>query len=189
MESLGHFIFQLLKITLLGFIYATILYYIYKLIPENKKPEWIKTWLKTKKRLWLTISLFLLFYMFTPFGNHGLGDSARIPISFTKEIRNINWTIYGYLNEVKSSEDNNICLTQFKKVDNILCGNFDSDFYSYQNSYFVYYLDSEKLKEFKSENDYNEFAQNKNLPKSHELKSFKDNYHDYWSGWRFFLLP
>ena len=29
MESLGHFLFELIKITILGFIYATILYYIY----------------------------------------------------------------------------------------------------------------------------------------------------------------
>ena len=36
MESLGHFLFELIKITILGFIYATILYYIYNLIPENK---------------------------------------------------------------------------------------------------------------------------------------------------------
>jgi hypothetical protein len=189
MESLGHFIFELLKITVLGFIYSSILYYIYNLIPENKKPEWIKTWLKTKKRLWLSISLFLLFYMFTPYGNHGLGDLARIPISFSKEIININSSNYGKLDEIKSSEDNDIYLTQFKKVNNILCGNLDSDFYDYQNSFFVYNIDTEKLEEFETENGYNKFAESKNLPKSNELKSFKENYSEYWSGWRFFLLP
>lgn len=189
MESLGHFLFELLKITILGFIYATILYYIYKLIPENKKPEWIKSWLKNKKRLWLSISLFLLFYMFTPYGYHGLGDSARIPISFTEEISNINWTKYAQLDNIKSIEDNDIYLTRFKIVNNTLCGNLDSDFYDYQNSYFVYDIDSEKLEEFQTENDYNKFAESKKLPKSNELKSFEDNYQDYWSGWRFFLLP
>lgn len=189
METLGHFIFELLKITILGFIYSTILYYIFKLIPENKKPEWIKSWLKTKKRLWLSISLFLLFYMFTPYGDHGLGDSARIPISFTKEISNINSSNYGKLNKVKSREHNDIYLTKFIKVNNILCGNLDSDFYDYQNSYFVYYIDSEKLEEFETEKDYNKYVKSKNLPKSNELKSFEDNYQDYWSGWRFFLLP
>ena len=71
MESLGHFLFEHIKITILGFIYATILYYIYNLIPENKNLR-DKRWLKNKKRLWLSISLFLLFYMFTPYGYHGL---------------------------------------------------------------------------------------------------------------------
>ena len=51
-----------------------------------------------------------------------------------------------------------------------------------------YYI-TEKLQEFKTEKEYNEFASNKNLPKSSELKSFKENYSEYWSGWRFFLLP
>ena len=38
--------------------------------------------------------------MFTPYGYHGLGDSARIPISFTKEISNINWTKYAQLDNI-----------------------------------------------------------------------------------------
>jgi hypothetical protein len=127
--------------------------------------------------------------MFTPYGNHGLGDSARIPISLTKAISNINSTVYGKLNDVKSSEMNDIYLTQFKVVDNTLCGNLGSDFYNYKNSFFIYNLDSEILQEFKDENEYNGFASNNNLPNSSELKSFAENYSDYWSGWRFFLLP
>ncbi|MEI7508826.1 MAG: hypothetical protein WCJ62_05105 [Flavobacterium sp.] len=189
MESLGHFIFELIKITILGFIYSTILYFIYRNIPKNKKPEWCEKLLKSKKPLWLFISLILLFYMFTPYGNHGLGDSARIPISFTKEISNINWEEFGRLNGIKSSEGNDIELTQFKVENNMICGNLKSSFYDYKNSYFIYEIDTEKLQEFKSEKEYNEFATNKNLPKSSELKSFEENYSEYWSGWRFFLLP
>ncbi|WP_395063884.1 hypothetical protein [Flavobacterium sp.] len=189
MEYSGHFIFELIKITILGFVYSTILYFIYKNIPKSKKPEWYEKLLISKKTLWLYISIFLLFYMFTPYGNHGLGDSARIPISLTKEISNINWTVYGKLNDVKSNEKNDIYLTQFKVEKDILCGNLSSDFYDYKNSYFIYDIDSEKLQEFKTESDYNNFTKNKNLPKSHELKSFKENYDDYWSGWRLFLLP
>ena len=189
MESLGHFIFELIKITILGFIYSTILFFIYKNISEKKKPEWCKKLFKSKKILWLYISVFLLFYMFTPYGNHGLGDSARIPISFTKEISNVNWTEYGNLNGVKSSEKNDIYMTQFKIVDNKLCGNMNSDFYDYQNSHFIYDIDSEKLQEFRTEKEYNEFATHKNLPKANELISFQENYSKYWSDWRFFLLP
>ena len=189
MESFGHFIFELIKITILGFVYSTILCFIYKKIPQSKKPQWSEKLFKPKNKLWFYIIIFLLLYMFTPYGNHGLGDSARIPISLTKEINNINWTYYARLNGIKSSEKNNIDLTKFKIEKNILCGNLSSDFYDYKNSFFIYNIDSEKLQEFKDESDYNEFTTNENLPKSSELKSFKENYSDYWSGWRFFLLP
>lgn len=189
MESLVHFIFELIKITILGFVYSLILYFIYKNIPKNKKPEWSEKLLKSKKTLWLYISIFLLFYMFTLYGNHGLGDSARIPISLTKEISTIDWTDYARLSGIKSVEMQDIDLTQFKIENNVLCGNLNSDFYEYRNSFFVYDIDSENMQEFKNEDDYNEFATIENLPKSNELKSFEENYNDYWSGWRFFLLP
>ena len=185
MEVLGHFIFELLKITFLGFVYSTVLYYIFKIIPENKKPQA----LKSKKILWLFISSFLLFYMFTPYGNHGLGDSPRIPISYTKEINNINWTKYGILKGIRTNDGNEVELTHFKVKNNTLCGNLSSDFYDFENDYFVYEIDSEKIVEFKNDIDYNRYAQKNRLPKSNELKSFEDNYRDYWSGWRFFILP
>ncbi|WP_339839858.1 hypothetical protein [uncultured Flavobacterium sp.] len=189
MESLGHFIFELLKIAVLAYIYSSILYFIYNHIPKNKKPVWVEKWLKSKKILWLSISILLLLYMFTPFGNHGLGDSARIPISFTKEISNINWTKYGKLNGIKTSDENEIELTHFKIKNNTLCGNLSSNFYDFENNYFIYDIDSDKITEFENENDYNNFAQKNKLPKSSELKSFEENYRDYWSGWRLFLLP
>lgn len=189
MESLGHFVFELIKITILGFIYSTILFFIYKIIPKNRKLEWSEKLFKSKKLLWLYISILLLIFMFTSYGNHGLGDNARIPLSLTKEISNVNWSEYGNLNEVKSSEKNDIYMTKFRIQDNRLCGNLNSDFYDYKNSYFVYDIDSEKLKEFRTENDYNEFATHKNLPKANELIRFKENYNKYWSSWRFYLLP
>jgi hypothetical protein len=189
MESLGHFIFELIKITILGFFYSWILFFLYNRIPENTKPEWCKKVLKSKKTLWFGISLFLLFYMFTPYGNHGLGDSARIPLNFTKEISNTNWTEFGRLNGIKTSCDNDVELTHFIIKNNKLYGNLKSDFYDYNNSYFIYDLKSEKLQEFENEFSYNEYTRLNSLPKSYELKNFSENYKSYWSGWRFFLLP
>jgi hypothetical protein len=189
MEYLIHFFFELIKISILAFIYASILYFIYKKIPNENKMIWSEKLFRTRKSLWFYISLFLLFYMFTPYGNHGLGDSARIPVSFTKEISNINWEEYGRLNGIESSEGSDIELTQFKVENNMICGNLNSSFYDYKNSYFIYDMDSDNLKEFKTESDYNNFVKNKSLPKLNEFKSFKENYKDYWSGWRFFLLP
>ena len=189
MEYLGHFLFEVVKITILGFIYSTILFFIYKNLPKNKKPEWCEKWLKSKNILWLLISFILFVHMFTPYGNHGLGDSARIPITFTKEISNVNWTEYGSLNGIKSTEGNDIEVTLFKVENNCIYGNLNSGFYDYKNAYFIYDIETDNLKEFITEKEYNEYVTAKNLPKSNELKSFTENYRKYWSGWRFFLLP
>lgn len=70
-----------------------------------------------------------------------------------------------------------------------MCGNLSSDFYDYKNVYFVYNTDSGVLKEFTSELDYMRYAKENKLPQVNEFKNFEKNYHDYWSGWRFFLLP
>ncbi|HKX87388.1 MAG TPA: hypothetical protein VJL37_12005 [Flavobacterium sp.] len=188
MESLGHFLFELLKISILGYVYATILFWIYKYFLKNKFPARLEKWMHSKKQLWVSISLLLLLYLFTPYGYHGLGDSARIPISFGKAINNTNWTEYASLTGA-TSNDTDIEFTHFKIVNNTLCANLSSSFYSYKNDYFTYDINSGKLQEFETERDYNNFATIEKLPKSDELKSFEDNYSDYWHGWRLFLLP
>lgn len=189
MEVLGHFIFELIKITILGFIYSLILYYLLKIISNTAKWSWPENFKISRFYLWIFISFFLLCYMFTPFGDHGLGDSARIPISYTKEINNVNWTEFARINDVKSSDENEIEMTNFKITDNIVCGNLKSSFYTYNNSFFIYNIDLEKLIKFSSQKEYNFFATKNNYPKSNELISFEENYRNYWIGCRFFLLP
>jgi hypothetical protein len=189
MEASGHFIFVLIKILILGFIYSSIIYFLHTLISNWLKWNWIKNIKISRIFLWLYISFFLLIYMFTPYGNHGLGDSARIPISFTKEISNVNWTEFARINNVKSNEENEIEMTKFKIIDKIVCGNLNSSFYSYTNSFFIYNSNSEKLIEFNSQKEYDFFATQNNLPNSNELISFEENYRNYWSGWRFLFLP
>ena len=39
------------------------------------------------------------------------------------------------------------------------------------------------------EKEYNEYAKMKNLPMLSELLTFEQNYHKYFGGWRFWLLP
>ncbi len=182
MESLGHFIFELVKITILGFVYSTILHFIYKNIWKNKKPEWCEKLLKSKKALWLYISIFLLFYMFTPYGNHGLGDSARIPISFSKAVSNVDWTEESAIDGVECNDGSDLEMKEFKIIDNIVYGKIN-------NFHFIYNSNDGKLDEFYAENTYNEKAKSLNLPTSNELLSFKENYDEYWHNWRFFLLP
>jgi hypothetical protein len=112
-----------------------------------------------------------------------------IPIGHWKTIENTNWTEYGYLKEQKTSDGNDIETTQFKVVNDKLCGNLESWFYEFQNSYFVLDLKTDKITEFKTESEFNEYAENNKLPKSNELLSFEQNYRNHWGGIRFFLLP
>ncbi|MGX7666133.1 hypothetical protein [Flavobacterium pedocola] len=189
MESGGHFIFELLKIGILGFIYANIIWFIFKGIAKRKNVFWLQKALESKRRLWIWSSIVLFVYMLTPFGYHGLGDSARIPLGFRNEISNINWTEYGSLYDIETSEGNPLETTAFLLKNNMVCGNLSSGFYDYKNSFFVYDLSTEQLKEFVTETDYNQYAEKQNLPLSAEFKSFEENYRAYWGGWRFFLLP
>ena len=189
MESAGHFIFELLKIALLGYVYATLLILLFKTIAQYYPNEHYVAAFQSKKRLWLRISAALLFFMFTPWGNHGLGDSARIPVGFTRSVQNINWNEYARFGSVKSSEGNEIEMTRFKIANNKLCGNLDSDFDDFKNAFFICDLSNSKMTEFKSQNEYDNHAMQHGLPKADELLSFSDNYSDYWHGWRFFLLP
>ncbi|MCG9792639.1 hypothetical protein [Flavobacterium algicola] len=182
MASLFHFIFELIKISILGWIYSTILYFIFKEIPAKKKPEWCKKIFKTKKSIWIFTCLLLLFYMFTPYGNHGLGDSARIPISFSKAVSNVDWTEESTIDDVETKDRSNLQAKEFKIIDEIVCG-------KYNNFHFIYNSDKDKLEEFYTENEYNENAKLLDLPLSDELLSFKENYDEYWHNWRLFLLP
>ena len=193
MEVLLDFLFQLFKIAILASIYSFLLILIISIIKILKPSEFLKKITVEKKKYWFAfgfiISIVLLFFSFTYWGNHGLGDGPKIPIGYWKTIENTNWDEYGYLNEPKTNAGINIETTKFKVENSILCGNLDSSFYVFQNSYFVLDLKTEVLAEFRTENHFNEYAQNNDLPTSNELLSFSENYKNHWGGIRFFLLP
>jgi hypothetical protein len=94
MDVLFHFIFELIKISILGCIYATLTLLTFKIIGHYKPDSWFDKVSKKKLRLWflsgLVISVGLFFFMFTYFGDHGLGDSAKVPIGHFKVARQIN---------------------------------------------------------------------------------------------------
>ena len=193
MEVLFHFIFQLIKIGILASIYSFILIGILLIIGKFKPTEFLKRVKSEKKKYWFSfgflISIGLFIFSFTYWGNHGLGDGPMIPIGHWETIENTNWTEYGYLKEQKTSDGNDIETTLFKVEDDKLCGNLKSWFYDFQNSYFVLDLKTDKITEFKTESEFNEYAKKNKLPKSNELLSFEQNYRNHWSGIRFLLLP
>ena len=81
---LFHFIFELVKISILGCIYATLTLVTFKIIGRFKPESWFDIVSRKKLRLWFLSGLIASFglfgFMFTYWGDHGLGDWARIPI-------------------------------------------------------------------------------------------------------------
>ena len=96
MEVLIHLVIELAKISILGCIYATLILIIIKIIANNKPNSWFGRLSRKKLRLWCLSGLFisggLFFFMFTNFGDHGLGDSARIPVGHWRAIQEVNGT-------------------------------------------------------------------------------------------------
>lgn len=194
MEVLVHFVFELIKISVLGCIYASLTLVIFILIGRKYPESWFSKVARKKLRLWflsgLTITIGLFFYMFSYWGNHGLGDGPQIPIGNGEIISNTDWVDNCYLLDGNDGHGNGVDIAKFLVSDNKLCAKFDGEtFYDYKNEYFILDLGTKKMREFETEMEYNQFAKTNNLPLSTQLQSFRDNYSDHWHGWRFFLLP
>ena len=193
MEALSHFIFVLTKIVILASIYAGLLLFLFRNIYISNPENWFQRITANRKPFLCIsgaiISILLFIWMFTYWGNHGFGDSARIPIGYGIAIENINWSDHGYISNVEVLAGRRLEMTKFKVNGGTLVGNLDSWFDSYQNQYFSLDLESRKLTEFKYESDFNHFAGLNSLPKANELESFEENYRNYWSGWRLVFLP
>ncbi|TCD04590.1 hypothetical protein EZ449_16705 [Pedobacter frigidisoli] len=193
MEVIIGFIGSLIKISILSSIYALLTLSSFRLITKFKPNSWFDRASTKKIRLWLisssVFSAGLLCYLFTHWGFHGFGDGPRIPIGHGVVVDNTNWEEYGYMNVAETSDSMKIEMTKFKVVNDKIIGNLESGFYDYKNSFFIYDLDEKVFTEFKTTKDYVEFATKNNLPLINELRTFRENYFDYWGGWRAWFLP
>ena len=194
MEVGFHFIFEIVKVGILASVYATLLLFTIKLITKSDKESWFQRSKINRQVFWIisgaTISIFLFLWMFTYWGNHGLGDSARIPIGGKLAIENINWNDYGYIDGLNSTkQDDKLRTSRFTITKDGVTGNLCQYEPNCSNGFFFYRFETGKLTEFSSEFEYIKFANEENLPSINEFVSFEENYRRYWSGWRFWLLP
>jgi hypothetical protein len=193
MEMMIHFVFELIKISILATAYATILLLLFRWIARVLPDGWCDLVSRRKARFWFLsgflISVGLFGFLFSYYGNHGLGDGPRIPIGSGLIVNNANWDEYGYVDEVITSDGVSLHMTRFRVVDDKLLGNLDSWFDTFSNAYFVYDMDSEELTEFASETEFNAYAKAHGLPEVTALRTFEENYYDRWGGWWFWLLP
>ena len=94
MEVLFHFIFELIKISILACIYGSLIRLVAIIIGRHNPESWFSRVPNKKVSFWYLytriIFVCLFCFMFTHYGDHGLGDHARIPISHWREIEQIN---------------------------------------------------------------------------------------------------
>ena len=96
MEFIIDFIGTFIKIAILSSIYALLTLLTFKLIGRFRPNSWLDKVSEKKLRLWILSGLFfslgLLFFLFSYYGDHGLGDSARVPVGHGRAIQEMDGT-------------------------------------------------------------------------------------------------
>jgi hypothetical protein len=170
MAASAHFLFELIKIAILSAGYAELIMLMCKLIFSSR-------YLKFHK-LFFIIYAVLFVFMFTYYGDHGLGDQSKLPIG--------HWEIVdagdGYPYFEPGGNKGQIKLEAFLVNEETLCAQTNE-------GYMAYDLVTDKLSAFPDQSSYTVYAEKNNLPLAKSFKNFGAQYAAYWSGWRFWTLP
>lgn len=193
MEVIIDFIGTLIKIVVLSSIYSFVVLGFFILIGRLKPNSWFSRVATKKTRLLAISGLFfsvgLLCFLFTYWGFRGFGDGPRIPIGHGLIVDNTNWTEYGYIEDIKTTDNIEVEMTKFTVLNDKLIGNLDSWFYSYKNSFFIYDMVTKEMLEFNTQAELNQYLKTAQLGTVEQLQTFRENYWNYWGGLRFWLLP
>ncbi|MBA3829405.1 MAG: hypothetical protein H0X33_10755 [Taibaiella sp.] len=185
MEVLFHLIFEIVKIAILACIYSTLLLIAYRMISHSTFSTSNNKSFGHGFRFWLVIafiiSLGFFFFMFTYYGDHGLGDSSRIPIGYFKDVKQID----GYQTYIENQQGKQLDIQKFTVNNNKLYAQLTND-NTGKYFYAIWNLKTDKWTLYRTEKDYL-LAQNVPLPGT--FKDFDKHYTQYWNGWRFWLLP
>lgn len=177
MAALLHFLFVVIKSFVLALIYTPVIWFLWVLILKAQKKYTGFRWSKIFT-LYVIVSLSLVVFSFTYYGNHGLGDDSRIPLGHGEAIEQGDQ--FAYFTPKGTNKQVHV-KTFVLKGDN-LCMSVDS-------GYKVYNLKTRGVVNFSEGQMYDAFAFSYGLPLSLQLQSFKSQYDEYWNGWRFWLLP
>ncbi|WP_121810762.1 hypothetical protein [Mucilaginibacter kameinonensis] len=177
MTALFHFLFVVLKSYLLALIYAPIVWFLWVLILKARKKYTGFKWSKVFK-VYTVVALLLIVFSFTYYGDHGLGDSPRIPLGYGETMVGDNQ----FASFTPKGKNEQIHVKAFAlKGDNLSM--------AVDSGYKVYNLKTKGVVNFSEGQMYDAFAFSYGLPLSLQLRSFRPQYDEYWNGWRFWLLP
>lgn len=190
MEVLFHGIFTIIKLAILGCIYATLTLLIFRVIGHLKPDSWANQVSKKKFKFWFLsgaiISVGLVVFANTHWGAHGLGDSARIPLKYGKSINLINSEpVYIEGIDYKYGE---LWIGEFAKTADYVVGKTTTSPVDDPPDFFAWDLKTNQVQYFDTKSDFEKFAQSNRLPLTNEFKDFGDYYSEFWSGWRFWTL-
>jgi len=177
MTALFHFLFVVIKSYILALIYTPIIWFLWVLILKARKKYTGFKWSKVFE-VYAIVGLLLIVFSFTYYGNHGLGDESRIPLGHGEAMQERDQ--FAYFTPKGTNKQVHV-KTFVLKGDN-LCMSVDS-------GYKVYNLKTKGVVNFSEGQMYDAFAFSYGLPLSLQLQGFKSQYDEYWSGWRFWLLP
>jgi len=189
MEYLFGFVFTLIKIALQASAYATAATWLVGLAAARRPTSVLKHLGRDGWQVWqrsFMVACVVLFgFSCTYWGDHGLGDSARLPLGHGEELVALNGdetyftgqTPFG-VSDMGGAQQ----IDKFRVADEILCGQAE------QTAYFSYNLATKEHRVFADSLAYNAYAISHGLPASHELETFWQQYRRYWGGWRFWLL-
>jgi hypothetical protein len=186
-EYLLHFIFTLLKISVLAWAYAEALRFCIILCTTLSPGSPLARFNAHSKQFrWgsrLGIAFVLFTFSFTYWGEHGLGDYARIPLGNGEAMQEINGMEAYFEADVplKLSSDQPF-IDSFQVTDDVLCGQAND------KTFFTYDLVTKQQRHFDDAHEYATYAAQHSLPAVSEFKSFSSHYSRYWGGWRFWLL-
>lgn len=175
MFAIFHLGFEIFKIAVLAALYSSALLLLKLIVVKitgHSKISQIKF-----KQIYMTVAGLLFIFSFTYYGNHGLGDESSIPLGYWKSMSASDG--YAYFNLKPGKQ---IRIDNFAIDNNHLCFSSQNEFYDYQ-------LNSGKWEEYNSKDAYEKHASLNHLPSTNEFKYFYSQYDNYWSGWRFWLLP
>jgi hypothetical protein len=192
MEALFHLIFELFKIVVLASVYSFIIFYFLHTLGRYFPGSWFYSVSQKKLRLWflscLVISIILFAFMFSYWGNHGLGDSARIPLGNGKAVEQINGamtyiTPTGYESETLTIDE--FAVTKkylFAKVT-------DAKTVPTVKEIAVWNLKTNGVEFLEHYSDIEIYKTKNKITEQLIFQSFGNHYASYWGGWRFWLLP
>ncbi len=183
-----HFLFELFKILIQSTIYASVIFFTITYLVKPK-PGSLFYFFKKEKALtllssWVAIFFGLFFFMFSYYGDHGLGDSTRIPIDHHREIGQTDLLSY-----IKPNNNGTIYLDEFVITDDHVYGKLNKYNIALYQKYFVYDLKSDAIQTFDQQETFNNYLISKGLNQAVPYESFDFYYSQYWNGWRFWLLP
>ncbi|WP_201982811.1 hypothetical protein [Hymenobacter rubidus] len=183
MEYAFGLFFTLLKVAVQASIYATLVLVLTRIWAGFSPDSRLIEYLSNGKRLWwrsgFAASIALLLLANTPWGDHGLGDYARIPLGHGLAMEQINGTM-AYFEPVTTIDQPEII--SYQVANGVLCAKAD------KNLYFTYDLALKRYQIFADSTAYNSNAKNLSLPTTSQFESFNRHYARYWGGWRFWLL-